>query len=135
MKIKLIILNIAKMSILFVLAIFYLSCSSNRPNSLIESFYNYPNPFNNRTTSTTFIVLLKEGEIISATLDIYSQSGDLVDSKSLIITDSNKREATCVWSGLDKNGKYLPPSLYTSKLTLKDNKDATYIEEFKTLIN
>ena len=58
------------MSILFVLAIFYLSCSSNRPNSIVESFYNYPNPFNNRNSITTFRVILKEGEIVSAKIDI-----------------------------------------------------------------
>lgn len=136
MKNNLTVSIIVRVTILFVLlTMFCLSCSVNAPNSIIESFYNYPNPFDNMSTGTTFNVLLKNGEITFAKVDIYSKSGELVDSKTLFIDEINRKSATCTWSGIDKNGKYLPSSIYISKLILKDNKDATYIEEVSTLIN
>ncbi len=50
----------------------------------------------------------------------------------MIIT--NKTAAYCIWSGLDKNGRYLPSAVYSAKLILKDNQDSTFISEFKTSI-
>ena len=95
--------------IFFFLAFFivYIDSCSLSPNSGIEDFYNYPNPFNSKETNTTYKVSIKSGEIISAKLEIYSTSGDLLDSKDLTV-NNDKRIATCKWAGLDKNGKYLP---------------------------
>ena len=123
--------------IFFFLAFFIVVCivsCSLSPNSGIEDFYNYSNPFNSKETNTTYRVSIKSGEIISAKLEIYSTSGDLLDSKDLNIGNSDKRIATCQWSGLDKNGKYLPAGVYTAKITIKDNQDSTFIEEFRTYI-
>lgn len=118
--------------IFFFLAFFYISCSSNKPSSGIEDFYNYPNPFKPEESYTTYKVSLKSGEIISAKIDIYSQAGDLLESKDLSVDSSDKKAATCIWAGLDKNGKYLPAGVYTAKITVKDNQDSAFIEEFKT---
>ena len=123
--------------IFFFLAFFIVVCivsCSLSPNSGIEDFYNYSNPFNSKETNTTYRVSIKSGEIISAKLEIYSTSGDLLDSKDLNIGNSDKRIATCQWSGLDKNGKYLPAGVYIAKITVKDSEDSTFIEEFKTFI-
>ena len=123
--------------IFFFLAFFIVVCivsCSLSPNSGIEDFYNYSNPFNSKETNTTYRVSIKSGEIISAKLEIYSTSGDLLDSKDLNIGNSDKKIATCQWAGLDKNGKYLPAGVYTAKITIKDNQDSTFIEEFKTFI-
>ena len=119
--------------IFFFLAFFivYIDSCSLSPNSGIEDFYNYPNPFNSKETNTTYKVSIKSGEIINAKLEIYSTSGDLLDNKDLTV---NKKIATCKWAGLDKNGKYLPTGVYTAKITIKDNQDSTFIEEFKTFI-
>ena len=116
--------------IFFFLAFFivYIDSCSLSPNSGIEDFYNYPNPFNSKETSTTYKV-----SIISAKLEIYSTSGDLLDNKDLTV-NTDKKIATCKWAGLDKNGKYLPAGVYTAKITIKDNQDSTFIEEFKTFI-
>lgn len=121
--------------IFFFLAFFivYIDSCSLSPNSGIEDFYNYPNPFNSKETNTTYKVSIKSGEIISAKLEIYSTSGDLLDSKDLTI-NTDKRIATCQWAGLDKNGKYLPAGVYMAKITIKDNQDSIFIEEFKTFI-
>ncbi len=121
--------------IFFFLAFFiiYIASCSLRPSSGIEDFYNYPNPFNSKETSTTYKVSIKSEEIISAKLEIYSTSGDLLDSKDLTI-NTDKRIATCKWAGLDKNGKYLPAGVYIAKITVKDSEDSTFIEEFKTFI-
>lgn len=122
--------------IFFFLAFFivYIDSCSLSPNSGIEDFYNYPNPFNSKETSTTYKVSIKSGEIINAKLEIYSTSGDLLDSKDLNIGNSDKKIADCKWYGVDKNGKYLPAGVYTAKITIKDNQDSTFIEEFKTFI-
>lgn len=120
--------------IFFFLAFFYVSCSSNKPSSGIEDFYNYPNPFKPRESYTTYKVSIKSGEITSAKVDIYSKAGDLLDSKDLDINASDKKIANCLWAGLDKNGNYLPAGVYIAKITVKDNQDSTFIGEFNTLI-
>lgn len=119
--------------ILIILAFLYISCSPNKPSSAISEFYNYPNPFTPSEEYTTYKVSIKSGEIISAKLEVYSQSGDLVDSKDLVI-ESSKQSATCIWSGMDKNGKYLPSGVYDAKAIVKDNQDSTFVSEFKTSI-
>ncbi|WP_295162879.1 hypothetical protein [uncultured Brachyspira sp.] len=118
--------------IMLLLAFLYISCSPNKPSSIISEFYNYPNPFNSNKTNTQYKASISRGEIISAKLEIYSQNGDLIYSKDMIIT--NKTAAYCIWSGLDKNGRYLPSAVYSAKLILKDNQDSTFISEFKTSI-
>ena len=97
--------------IILLLAFLYISCSPNKPSSSISEFYNYPNPFSPSKENTTYKVSINSGEIISAKVEIYSQNGDLMDSKDLTI-DASKKTATCIWSGLDKNGKYLPSAVY-----------------------
>ena len=121
--------------IFFFLAFFivYIASCSLSPNSEIEDFYNFPNPFNSKETNTTYRVSIKSGEIINAKLEIYSTSGDLLDIKDLTI-NTDKRIATCKWYGLDKNQKYLPAGVYIAKITVKDSQDATFIEEFRTYI-
>ncbi|ADG70814.1 hypothetical protein [Brachyspira murdochii] len=124
----------AKILLLILLAFLYISCSPNKPSSLLSEFYNYPNPFTlSNGENTTYKVSIKSGEIISAKLDIYSQNGDLIDSKDMII-ESSRQTAFCIWSGLDKNGKYLPSEVYDAKVTVKDNQDSTFVSEFKTSI-
>ena len=122
--------------IFFFLAFFIIhiaSCSLS-PNSGIEDFYNFPNPFNSKETNTTYRVSIKSGDIINAKLEIYSTSGDLLESKDLTIDTADKKIATCIWAGLDKNGKYFPAGVYIAKITVKDNLDSTFIEEFRTYI-
>ena len=66
------------------------SCSLS-PNSGIEDFYNFPNPFNSKETNTTYRVSIKSGEIINAKLEIYSTSGDLLDIKDLTVNTNDKK--------------------------------------------
>ena len=122
--------------IFFFLAFFiiYIDSCSLSPNSGIEDFYNFPNPFNSKESYTTYRVSIKSGEIINAKLEIYSASGDLLESKDLTIDTADKKIATCIWVGLDKNGKYLPAGVYIAKITVKDSRDSTFIEEFRTYI-
>ena len=125
--------RIAKLFLITSLAILYISCSTNKPSSNIKEFFNYSNPFNAKETYTTFKVSIGTGEIIEANLYIYSQEGNLVDEKTMIIS-ADKKEATAIWSAIDKNGNYLPSSIYTSKVILKDNQDSTFVSEFKTSV-
>ena len=125
--------RIAKLFLITSLAILYISCSTNKPNSNIKEFFNYPNPFDSKETYTTFKVSIDTGEIIEAKLYIYSQEGNLVDEKTMTIS-ADKKEATAIWSAIDKNGNYLPASIYTSKVILKDNQDSTFVSEFKTSV-
>ncbi|TXJ41466.1 hypothetical protein [Brachyspira pilosicoli] len=125
--------RIAKVFLITSLAILYISCSANKPSSNIKEFFNYPNPFNPKETYTTFKVSIDTGEIIEAKLYIYSQEGSLVDEKTMIIS-ADKKEATAIWSDIDKNGNYLPSSIYTSKVILKDNQDSIFVSEFKTSV-
>ena len=125
----------AKLNVLFILVFLYISCSPNKPNSNILEFYNYPNPFSPKNGDyTTYKVIMNGNKIMEAKLEIYSKSGDLIVSKNLIVDEINKTQATNIWSGLDKNGKYLPSSVYNAKIIVKDEKDANYIAEFKTSI-
>ena len=119
--------------IILLLAFLYISCSPNKPSPSISEFYNYPNPLSPSKENTTYKVSINSGEIISAKVEIYSQNGDLMDSKDLII-DTSKKTAACIWSGLDKNGKYLPSAVYDAKVIVKDNQDSTFTAEFKTSI-
>ena len=57
----------------------------------------------------------------------------MVDEKTMTIS-ADKKETTAIWSAIDKNGNYLPPSIYTSKVILKDNQDSTFVSEFKTSV-
>ena len=125
--------RIAKVFLITSLAILYISCSANKPSSNIKEFFNYPNPFNPKETYTTFKVSIDTGDIIEAKLYIYSQEGNLVDEKNMTIS-VDKKEATAIWSAIDKNGNYLPASIYTSKVILKDNQDSTFVSEFKTSV-
>ena len=125
--------RIAKVFLITSLAILYISCSANKPSSNIKEFFNYPNPFNPKETYTTFKVSIDTGEIIEAKLYIYFQEGSLVDEKTMTIS-TNKKEATAIWSAIDKNGNYLLASIYTSKVILKDNQDSTFVSEFKTSV-
>ena len=125
--------RIAKLFLITSLAILYISCSTNKPSSNIKEFFNYPNPFNAKETYTTFKVSIGTVEIIEARLYIYSQEGSLVDEKAMTIS-ADKKEATAIWSAIDKNGNYLPSSIYTSKVILKDNQDSTFVSEFKTSV-
>ncbi len=125
--------RIAKLFLITSLAILYISCSANKPSSNIKEFFNYPNPFNPKETHTTFKVSIDTGETIEANLYIYSQEGSLVDEKTMTIS-ADKKEASAIWSAIDKNGNYLPPSIYTSKVILKDNQDSTFVSEFKTSV-
>ncbi|MCZ9839656.1 hypothetical protein OFR29_11840 [Brachyspira hyodysenteriae] len=118
--------------IILLLAFLYISCSPNKPSSNISEFYNFPNPFSPSKENTTYKVSIASGEIISAKVEIYSQNGDLMDTKTL--TNRDKTTAACIWSGLDKNGKYLPSAVYNAKVIVKDNQDSTFIAEFKTSI-
>ena len=123
--------------IFFFLAFFIVVCivsCSLSPNSGIEDFYNYSNPFNPKETNTTYRVSIKSGEIINAKMEIYSTSGNLLDNIDLNIDTSDKRIATCKWAGVDKNGKYWPAGVYIAKITVKDNQDSIFTEEFKTYI-
>jgi len=115
----------------FFLAFLFISCSTNEPSSGIAEFYNYPNPFKPSETDTTYKVSINSGEIINAKIEIYSQSGYLIENKDFAI-EADKKTATLIWSGLDKNGKYLPASVYIAKATVKDNQDSTFIKEFRT---
>ena len=125
--------RIAKVFLIISLAILYISCSANKPSSNIKEFFNYPNPFNPKETHITFKVSIGSGDIIEAKLYIYSQEGSLVDEKTMIIS-ADKKEATAIWSAIDKKGNYLPASIYTSKVILKDNQDSTFVSEFKTSV-
>ena len=125
--------RIAKLFFITSLAILYISCSTNKPNSNIKEFFNYPNPFNAKEMHTTFKVSIDTGEIIEAKLYIYSQEGNLVDEKTMTIS-TDKKETSAIWSAIDKNGNYLPASIYTSKVILKDNQDSTFVSEFKTSV-
>ena len=125
--------RIAKVFLITSLAILYISCSANKPSSNIKEFFNYPNPFSPKETYTTFKVSIDTGEIIEAKLYIYSQEGSLVDEKTMTIS-ADKKETSAIWSAIDKNGNYLPPSIYTSKVILKDNQDSNFVSEFKTSV-
>lgn len=120
--------------ILFLLAFLYISCSPNKPSSNISEFYNYPNPFTPSEEYTTYKVSISSGKIIDAKLEIYSQNGDLMDTKTLTNNLPDGTTAACIWSGLDKNGRYLPSGIYDAKVTVKDNQDSTFVAEFKTSI-
>ncbi|WP_028328933.1 hypothetical protein [Brachyspira alvinipulli] len=120
--------------ILLLLAFLYISCSPNKPSSNISEFYNYPNPFAPAKEYTIYKVSINSGKIIDAKLEIYSQSGDLMDTKTLTNVLPNETTAACIWSGLDKNGKYLPSGIYDAKVTVKDNQDSTFVAEVKTSI-
>lgn len=118
---------------LIVIFTFLVSCSPTKPKNDIISFHNYPNPFDSKTENTTYKVTIEKGTINEANVEVYDDSGDLLASLQLMV-DSDKKNAWSKWQGLDKNGKYLPSSIYTSKVILKNDEGATFISQFKTFV-
>ena len=119
--------------LLFVL-VNILACSSLRPSSVVDSFINYPNPFDSRNEFTTYQVKLKSTEIIKAEVSIFEEDGSLVSRLLLLINETNKSQAQVNWRGLDDDGKYLASGVYFARLNITDSNGFIEVKEIKTLL-
>lgn len=123
-----------KFSVLTIVFMFLFACSPTKPKNEIAEFYNYPNPFNSRKNEvTTYKAVIGNGTISEAKVEVYGEDGDFL-SDIVLVLSADKKSAEAKWSGLDKNGKYLPASVYISKIILKDEEGRTFISKFVTSI-
>lgn len=121
---------------LLILFIFVniIACSSLRPDSVVDSFINYPNPFDSRKEFTTYQVRLKSTEVKKAEVNIFEEDGNLVSHLLLLINETNKSQAEVNWHGIDDDGKYLASGVYFARLNITDSNGFIEVKEIKTLL-
>ncbi|MEO5600579.1 MAG: type IX secretion system sortase PorU, partial [Cyclobacteriaceae bacterium] len=84
---------------------------------VIESFGNYPNPF--EQTTTLFFTHNRSGDDLQAQLFIYSHAGELVKSSEIFISESQYRINLTELNTLEESGKKLSPGLYLARLIVR----------------
>lgn len=124
-----------KLSILLLFVVL-LSCSSKfKPESKIDKFYNYPNPFNSKKEHTTYKVVLRDVDVAEANVRIYSSDGTSIASFGLTVDENgDKKIALATWVGTDENGNYLPAYVYDAIVKVTDINGNIYTTSTKTVL-
>ncbi len=107
-------------------------CSCSDSSDFIDEFINYPNPFEASSEYTTFKVKINSSaNIKKATVNVYSANGDLLVNLNM---DVAAKEADIEWHGVDKNGKYLPSTVYYAEVSVENEEGNISKASTKTLI-
>jgi flagellar hook assembly protein FlgD len=115
----------------------------DRDPGKIGDFYNYPNPFNPETESTTFRCDLDNADIYQYkwTLEIFAENGNPVYSAENTVSGTPVATPLLItWAGRDNRGNVVGNGIYTSILTIEVMQDSsnytgnTYEISFRTAV-
>jgi hypothetical protein len=99
---------------------------------VIESFGNYPNPF--QQTTTLFFTHNRSGDDLEAHVWVYSLAGELIKSGEISVSDSQYRINLIDLNTSDESGKKLPPGLYLARLIVRSITNGSKNEQVTKLI-
>jgi hypothetical protein len=99
---------------------------------MIESFGNYPNPFQDVTS--LFFTHNRSGDDIEAQLFIYNPAGELVKSTEMSIPESEYRINLMELNAFEASGKKLSPGLYLARLIVRSMTNGSKNEQVTKLI-
>nr|WP_302179992.1 type IX secretion system sortase PorU [Chryseosolibacter indicus] len=98
----------------------------------IETFGNYPNPFN--TKSTLFFTHNRPGDDIKAHLFIYAPTGNLLKTLEIPVFDSQYRVDLYEMDNSGNQDKKLPAGLYLARLVVRSLTNGSKSEQVTKLI-
>ncbi len=98
----------------------------------IESFGNYPNPFQHNTS--LFFTHNRSGDDIEAQLFIYTLAGELIHRAEISIVESEYHVKLMELSILEESGKKLSPGLYLARLIVRSLTNGSKNEQVTKLI-
>ena len=99
---------------------------------VIESFGNYPNPF--QEVTSLFFTHNRSGDDIEAQLFIYSPAGELLKSTEISIPESEYRINLMELNAFEASGKKLSPGLYLARLIIRSMTNGSKNEQVTKLI-
>lgn len=99
---------------------------------LIESFGNYPNPFQQNTT--LFFTHNRSGDDLEAQLFIFNPEGQLIQSVEISIPESDYHVDLTNLSSWQDSGKKLPPGLYFARVIVRSMTNGSKNEKVTKLI-
>jgi hypothetical protein len=98
----------------------------------IETFANYPNPF--ETETTLYFTHNRSGDDLEAQLSIYSMTGQQLLAYSFSITESSYKVELMKFDGLTDLGKKLQPGLYLARVAVRSITNGSKNERLTKLI-
>ncbi len=105
----------------------------NDNNKIIfENLYNYPNPFNQKTTF--YIEHNRAGDDLNLSIEIYSIKGELVGKMAYYYEDSPRTINSITWDRLGKNGKPVGNGVYIYKVYLASETDGAKNQQYQKLV-
>ncbi len=105
----------------------------NDNNKIIfENLYNYPNPFNQKTTF--YIEHNRAGDDITLSVEIYSLKGELVGKIDYYYENSPRTINSITWDRLGKNGKPVGNGVYIYKVYMTSDTDGAKNQQYQKLV-
>jgi hypothetical protein len=99
---------------------------------VIESFSNYPNPFNDKTT--LFFTHNRSGDDLQAQVFIQNVTGEVIKSGEIMVPASDYRVNLLELSSPDENGKKLAAGLYLARVIVRSLSNGSKYEQVTKLI-
>lgn len=99
---------------------------------VINSFVNYPNPFNDQTIFS--IDHNRHGDNLKAVINIFNLQGKQVHSFEKVYQHASTRINDVQWNGLDANGNSLTPGIYMASLILQSQTDGAESKKNQKII-
>jgi hypothetical protein len=99
---------------------------------VIESFGNYPNPFSENTT--LFFTHNRSGDDLKAQVFIQDLRGALLESREIMISESDYKVDLLEINTPDDSGKKLPAGLYLARLVVRSLTNGSKNEQVTKLI-
>jgi len=101
-------------------------------DSIIQKFYNYPNPFQRGAEETHIVYQVKKP--MSGAIKIYDLNGGLVWQKSIkVATENINVENMCNWNGTTSSGQLVSPGVYLCVFKIKVSEKSVDLYETRTL--
>lgn len=99
---------------------------------VIETFGNYPNPFDESTT--IFFTHNRSGDDLEAQLFIFDSKGQLINSAEISVAESEYHVNLMELSAWGGSGKKLPPGLYLARVIVRSMSNGSKNEKLAKLI-
>jgi hypothetical protein len=99
---------------------------------VIESFGNYPNPFDNETT--LYFTHNRSGDDLAGQVIIYDSRGHQLKTYTFMVPASGYQVEVVELNGLNDFGQKLPPGLYFARLAVRSLSNGSKNEQVTKLI-